>query len=92
MSKIRPLSDNVVIKPILEEKTAGGILLPDSAKKEASTGKVLAVGPGRYIDGKVVPVDVKVGDTVLFSYGKEIDHEDQKLMLVSETNIDAVLE
>ena len=67
--KITPLHDRIVIKRFeAEEKTAGGILLPDTARNKPQKGKVLAVGPGRLTkDGKYTPLDLKVGDTVLFT-------------------------
>ena len=66
VEKIRPLLDRVLIKRLAnEEKTAGGIFIPDVAKEKAQTGKVIAVGAGRYLpDGKLVPMQVKVGDIV----------------------------
>ena len=65
VDKIRPLHDRVLIKRIAqEEKTASGIIIPDVAKEKTHTGKVVAVGPGRLVDGKTVPMSVKVGDVV----------------------------
>ncbi len=65
--KIRPLFDRVLIERLpQEEKTEGGIIIPDTAKEKSQTGKVLAVGPGRLVEGKSVPVQVKIGDLVLF--------------------------
>jgi chaperonin GroES len=67
--KLKPLEDRVVVKALEEEeKTASGIVLPDTAKEKPMKGKVLAVGEGKYEEGKRVPVDVKVGDVVI--YGK----------------------
>src|SRR5689334_25112629 len=68
--KLQPLHDRLVVEPATqEERTAGGIILPDTAKEKPMRGKVLAVGPGKTLDsGKIAPVDVKVGETVL--YGK----------------------
>ncbi len=68
--KLQPLHDRIVVEPASqEEKTAGGIILPDSAKEKPLKGTVVAVGPGKTLDsGKTVPVEVKVGDTIL--YGK----------------------
>jgi chaperonin GroES len=95
--KIRPLHDRVVVRRQEEEATtAGGILLPGSAKEKPNRGEVLAVGVGRILDnGDVRPVDVKVGDVVVF--GKyagsdtiEIDGED--LVILSESDIKAVVE
>lgn len=94
--KIRPLHDRVVVRrKEEEEKTAGGIVLPGSAKEKPNQGEVIAVGNGRVLDnGEVRPVDVKVGDVVVF--GKyagsdtiEVDGED--LVILSEGDIKAVL-
>ena len=70
MASLKPLSDRIIIKALEgEEKTAGGIVLPDSAKEKPQQGEVVAVGPGKVLDnGKVAPMDVKVGDRVY--YGK----------------------
>lgn len=65
VEKIRPLLDRVLIKRIAqEEKTASGIIIPDVAKEKTHTGKVVAVGPGKLVDGKAIPMNVKVGDVV----------------------------
>jgi len=88
--KVRPLEDRVVVEPLeAEEKTAGGILLPDSAREKPQKGKVVAVGPGKINDdGKRVEVGVAVGDTVL--YGRyagndiEINGKDVKIMRESD--------
>jgi chaperonin GroES len=67
VEKIRPLYDRVLIKRLAhEEKTAGGIIIPDVAKEKAQTGEVMAVGAGRLAGDKVLPLQVKVGDTVFF--------------------------
>lgn len=93
MSKIRPLSDNVLLKPaVAEDKTASGILLPDSAKEKAKKGEVIAVGPGKYIDGKLQPMAVKVGEKVLYSWGDDLKIDGEEYILVSESNIQAVIE
>lgn len=71
-AKIQPLADRLVVKPIeKEEKTKGGIILPDTAKEKPQEGEVVAVGPGRMTDdGKRIPMDLKVGDRVIYSkYG-----------------------
>ncbi len=93
MSKIRPLADNILIKPaVAEEKTASGILLPDSAKEKAKKGEVIAVGTGKYVDGKLQPIEVKVGEKVLYSWGDDIKIDNEEYILVSESNIQAVIE
>lgn len=92
---IKPLGDRVVVKPqAKEEKTASGIFIPDSAKQDSpSKGTVVAVGSGRYDDGKLVPMTVKVGDTVLFSkYGfDEVKVDGQEYCILSESSVLAVL-
>ncbi len=92
---IRPLGDRVVVKPVAkEEKSAMGIIIPDSAKQDApSKGTVVAVGPGRFEDGTQVPVGVSVGDTVLFSkYGfDEIKVDGTEYYILSESSVLAVL-
>jgi len=92
---IKPLNDRIVVKPVAkEEKTAMGIIIPDSAKQEApSKGTVVAVGTGRYEDGDLIPMTVKVGDEVLFSkYGfDEIKVDGQEYYILSESSVLAVL-
>lgn len=92
---IRPLGDRVVVKPLAkEEKSAMGIIIPDSAKQDApSKGTVVAVGPGRFEDGKQVPLGVAVGDEVLFSkYGyDEVKIEGTEYYILSESSVLAVL-
>ncbi|MBL8816218.1 MAG: co-chaperone GroES [Planctomyces sp.] len=88
--KINPLDDRVVVRPNeAEEKTAGGIVLPDAAKEKQQRGTVVAVGPGRLLDsGERAPVSVQVGDQVLFGkYGGteiEVDGEDVKILRESD--------
>lgn len=77
---IKPLGDRIVIKVLeKEEKTKGGIVLPDTAKEKPQKGEVLAVGSGEIIDGKKVPLEVKVGDKVIFSKyaGTEVKLDDE---------------
>ncbi|MCD6270784.1 co-chaperone GroES [bacterium] len=95
--KIKPLADHILIEPIEEgEKTESGILLPESAEKEKpQEGKVIAVGPGRKTSsGKIIPVDVKVGDRVIFTkYGPtEIEIDDKKYLIAKEEDILAIIE
>ena len=91
----RPLHDRVVVKRIdAEEKTAGGIIIPDSAKEKPSQGEVIAVGPGaRDESGKLVPLDVQVGDRVLFGKwsGTEFKIDGQELLIMKESDIMGVL-
>lgn len=95
--QIKPLSDHILIEPSKEEeKTKAGIFLPETASKEKSEqGKVFAVGPGKKNeDGKIIPVSVKPGDTVLFSkYGpSEIKIEDKEYLIATESDILAIIE
>ncbi|MCK5849166.1 MAG: co-chaperone GroES [Caldisericia bacterium] len=88
---IRPLGDRVVVKALdAEEKTKGGIILPDSAKEKQQRGKVLAVGNGKILDnGTRVPLDVREGDTVIYSKygGTEIKIDSETYLIVSERDI-----
>lgn len=93
--KIRPLHDRVLIKRLNEEeKTKGGIIIPDSAKEKPQEGKVIAVGKGRIDDGKVIPLDVKAGDRILFSKysGNEVKIEGEEHLILKEDEILGVLE
>ena len=89
--KFRPLHDRVVVKRIdAEEKTAGGIIIPDSAKEKPSQGEITAVGPGgRDENGKLIPLDVKAGDTVLFGKwsGTEVKINCEDLQIMKESDI-----
>jgi chaperonin GroES len=94
--KIRPLHDRVVVRRVEEEtKTAGGIVLPDSAAEKPSQGEVLAIGPGKVLDsGDTRALDVKVGDKVLFGQyaGSTVKVDGEELLILSETEIFGVLE
>lgn len=95
--KIKPLSNHILIEPAKQEvKTKSGILLPDTADKERpEAGKVIAVGPGRKTSmGKIVPMEIKVGDEVLFTkYGpNEIKIEDKEYLIAKEDDILAIVE
>jgi len=94
--KLRPLHDRVVVKRVDEEqKTAGGIIIPDTAKEKPQQGRVLAVGRGRILeDGKVVPLMVKAGDLVLFSKyaGTDIKIEGEEHLIMREDDILAIFE
>ncbi len=89
--KLQPLDDRVVVKPIeREEVTKGGIVLPNTVKERPQEGEVLAVGPGKLSeDGKRVPLDVKVGDIVVYAKygGTEIKVDDEELIILNESNI-----
>jgi len=95
-TRVRPLQDRVIVKRLdeQEQKTAGGIIIPDTAKEKPQEGKVVAVGPGRREDGKVLAVDVKVGDRVLFGKyaGSEIKLGDEDHLILREEDILGVVE
>ena len=92
----RPLHDRVLIRRIEEEnKTPSGIIIPDTAKEKPQQGEVLAVGPGaRDENGKVVPLDVKVGDKVLFGKwsGSEVTIDGEELLIMKESDILGIIE
>ena len=94
--KFRPLHDRIVVKRIdAEEKTRGGIIIPDTAKEKPSQGEVLAVGPGgRDENGKLIPIDVAVGDRVLFGKwsGTEVKIDGEDLLIMKESDIMGVIE
>jgi chaperonin GroES len=94
-TKFRPLHDRVVVKRIdAEEKTRGGIIIPDSAKEKPSQGEITAVGPGgRDEAGKLIAIDLKVGDRVLFGKwsGTEIKLDGEELLIMKESDIMGVL-
>jgi chaperonin GroES len=94
--KFRPLHDRVVVRRLEEEeKTAGGIIIPDTAKEKPQEGEVMAVGPGgRSEDGKLQPMDVKVGDRILFGKwsGTEVKIDGEELLIMKESDIMGVIE
>ncbi|MDQ3816030.1 MAG: co-chaperone GroES [Armatimonadota bacterium] len=96
MAKIRPLGDKVLVQPSTsQEKTAGGIVLPDTAKERPQEGKVVAVGPGRVLDnGERVQLGVKEGETVIYSKygGTEIKLDGSEYLILDESSILAVKE
>ena len=88
--KVRPLGDKVLVKRLeAEEKTKSGIYLPESAKEKPQEGKVVAVGPGRMEEGKRIPMEVAVGDTIIFAKygGTEINIEGEDYLILSERDI-----
>jgi chaperonin GroES len=93
--KFRPLHDRVVVKRIeAEDKTAGGIIIPDTAKEKPMQGEIVAVGPsGRDENGKLVPIDVKAGDKVLFGKwsGTEVKLDGDELLIMKESDIMGVI-
>jgi chaperonin GroES len=94
--KFRPLHDRVVVKRVTaDEKTAGGIIIPDTAQEKPSQGEVIAVGPGgRDEAGKLIPIDIKVGDRVLFGKwsGTEVKIDGQDLLIMKESDIMGVID
>ena len=94
--KIKPLYDRVVVKKVeMEQKTAGGIILPDTAKEESQMGEVVAVGEGRLLEnGEIRPLKVKEGDKVLYSKyaGNEVELDGEKLLIIREEDILAIVE
>ena len=95
-SKVRPLHNRIIVQRIKEEeKTAGGIIIPDTAKEKPTEGKVIAAGPGRRDDkGHLVAMDVKKGDRVLFGKygGNEVTLDGEEYVIISEDDVLAVLE
>lgn len=94
--KIRPLADRVIVTPkeSLEDKTSGGIIIPDTAKEKPQEGEIAAVGPGRADEnGKIIAMNVKVGDKVLYSRygGTELKYEGKNYLIMSESDILAIL-
>lgn len=94
--KVRPLHDRILVKRLEEEaKTKGGIIIPDTAKEKPFQGEIIAVGSGRRTeDGKVVPLDVKAGDKVLFSKyaGTDIKIEDVEYLIMREEDVLGIIE
>ncbi len=94
--KIRPLHDRILVKRVDEQETEkGGIIIPDTAKEKPQEGEIVAVGSGKILeDGKRQPLDVGVGDKVLFSKyaGTEVKVEDQEMLMMREDDILAILE
>ena len=95
MTKFRPLHDRVVVKRIeADQKTKGGIIIPDTAQEKPQEGKVVAVGPGgRDEAGKLIPIDVKAGDRILFGKwsGTEIKIDGEELLIMKESDIMGVV-
>jgi chaperonin GroES len=94
--KIRPLQDRLIVKRVAEEgKTKGGIIIPDTAKEKPLEGRVIAVGNGKVLeDGRVRPLDIKAGDTILFTKyaGTEIKIEGEDHLIVREEDVLGVIE
>ena len=91
---LQPLEDRIVVKPSEgEEMTASGLVIPDTAKEKPQEGEVLAVGPGRFEDGNRVPLDVKVGDKVIYSKygGTEVKLSGEELLILSARDVLAIV-
>jgi chaperonin GroES len=88
---LEPLEDRIVVRPLEEEtqKTASGIIIPDTAKEKPQEGEVVAVGPGRYEEGKVVPMTLKVGDRVIYSKygGTEVKVEGDEYLVLTARDV-----
>jgi chaperonin GroES len=95
MAKIVPINEHIVVKlEESEEKTKGGIVLPDTAKEKPQKGKVVAAGSGRVLDnGQRLPLEVKAGDIIIFSKyaGTELKLDDEKYLIISESDVLAIL-
>ena len=92
---IKPLEDRIVVKPIdAEQTTASGLVIPDTAKEKPQEGEVLAVGPGRFEDGQRLPLDLKVGDKVIYSKygGTEVKYSGQEYLILSARDVLAIIE
>jgi len=93
--KLKPLADRLVVKPLEQEsKTKSGIIIPDTAKEKSQKGKILAVGPGFYQNGNLIPLSLKVGDVVLYKEygGDEIKIDAEEVMILKADDILAVIE
>lgn len=93
-SKLKPLGSNVLVRPLENvQMSKGGIVLPDSAKEKPQEGEVLAVGAGKWIEGKLVPLDVAIGDKVLFTkYApNEVKVDGEELYILEEKDILAII-
>jgi chaperonin GroES len=92
---LKPLADRVIVRPLeAEEKTAGGLYIPDTAKEKPQQGEIVAVGPGKVgDDGKNIPMEVKVGDKVLYGKysGTEVNSGEEDLLIMRENDIFAII-
>jgi chaperonin GroES len=94
LTKVAPLADRVVVKPLEEaEQMRGGLYIPDTAKEKPQQGEIIAVGPGRFEKDKRVPMEVKVGDRVLYGKysGTEVTVADEQLLILRESDVLAVI-
>ncbi|MFN2602067.1 MAG: co-chaperone GroES [Gemmatimonadaceae bacterium] len=93
-TKVTPLSDRVVVRALEEtEQMRGGLFIPDTAKEKPQQGEIIAIGPGKYEDGKLVPMTVKVGDKVLYGKysGTEVKLDDDDFLILRESDVLAVI-
>ena len=91
---IKPLEDRVLVQPLeAEQTTASGLVIPDTAKEKPQEGKVLAVGPGRFEDGKRLPLDISEGDIVVYSKygGTEVKYDGQEYLILSARDVLAIV-
>ncbi|HKI94121.1 MAG TPA: co-chaperone GroES [Gemmatimonadales bacterium] len=93
-TKVQPLADRVIIRPLEDtEEMRGGLYIPDTAKEKPQQGEIIAVGPGRFEDGKKVPMELKVGQKVLYGKysGTEVTVNDEQLLIIKESDVLAVI-
>src|SRR5687767_9862876 len=93
-TKVTPLADRVVVKPLEEsEQMRGGLFIPDTAKEKPQHGEIIAIGQGKYEDGKLVPMTVKVGDKVLYGKysGTEVTIDNEPVLILRESDVLAVI-
>jgi chaperonin GroES len=93
-TKVTPLSDRVVIRAMEEtEQMRGGLFIPDTAKEKPQQGEIVAVGPGKYEDGKLIPMSVKIGDKVLYGKysGTEVTLDNEPFLILRESDVLAVI-
>ena len=91
---IKPLEDRIVVKPLdAEQTTASGLVIPDTAKEKPQEGEVIAVGPGRFEDGQRLPLDIKVGDKVIYSKygGTEVKYSGEEYLILSARDVLAIV-
>ena len=94
MTKFKPIGDKILVRPLAAESVSkGGIVLPDTAKEKPQQGEVLAIGEGKYVDGKLVPLSVKPGQKVIFTKygGDEIKMNNEELKIISESDVLAIV-
>ena len=92
---IKPLEDRILVKSIdAEQTTASGLVIPDTAKEKPQEGEVLAVGPGRFEEGQRIPLDIKVGDKVIYSKygGTEVKYNNEEYLILSSRDVLAIVE